>query len=110
VRLLFFGENILAMPSSISETIFREPSGRPISLVNAAGALIFASLYIYGRVVGGSSSSWLLVMILGTGVAGIAEALPERRRQAAGALRSVAIFVFLCLVVASIVAPELIVG
>ncbi|WP_188852783.1 hypothetical protein [Haloarcula argentinensis] len=98
------------MPSSISETIFSEPSGRPISLVHAAGTLIFAGLYIYGRIVGGSSGGWLLVMVLGTGIAGIAEALPERRRQTAGVLRSVAILVLLCLVVVSVVAPDFIVG
>jgi hypothetical protein len=98
------------MPSSISETLFSEPSGRPITLVHAAGALIFAGLYIYGWVVDGSPVTWLLVMVIGTGMAGIAEALPKSRRQAAGILRSVAILVFLSLVVASIVAPGSIVG
>ncbi|KAA9399870.1 hypothetical protein Har1130_01955 [Haloarcula sp. CBA1130] len=98
------------MPSSISETIFSEPSGRPITLVHAAGALIFAGLYSYGWVVDGAPGSWLLIMVLGTGLAGIAEALPASRRQTAGVLRSVAILVLLSLVVASIAAPEFIVG
>ena len=98
------------MPSSISETLFSEPSGRPITLVHAAGALIFAGLCLYGWVVDGSPVVWLLGMVIGTGMAGIAEALPASRRQTAGVLRSVAILVFLCLVVASVVAPDFIGG
>ena len=108
--LLFLDENTLAMPSSISETLFSEPSGRPITLVHAVGVLIFAGLYLYGWVVDGSPVIWLLAMVIGSGLAGTAEALPKRRRQASGILRSVAILVFLCLVVASIVAPEFILG
>ncbi|AEM58210.1 hypothetical protein HISP_13350 [Haloarcula hispanica N601] len=107
---MFLEENTSAMPSSISERIFTEPSGRPITLVHAAGALIFAGLYLYGWVVEGTPAAWLLAMVIGTGLAGTAEALPKSRHQAAGILRSVAILVFLSLVVASIVAPEFIVG
>ena len=98
------------MPSSISETVFSEPSGRPITLVHATGVLIFAGLYLYSWVVNGTPAAWLLAMVTGSGLAGTAEALPKRRRQASGILRSVAILVFFCLVVASIVAPEFILG
>ncbi|EMA11311.1 hypothetical protein SAMN05443574_10310 [Haloarcula vallismortis] len=96
------------MPSSISNAVFSEPSGPRIALVHFAGSLVFSSLYVYAWVTEGSvPHNWLLAMVVGTGLAGVAEALPKHRRQMAGVLRSVAILVFLCLVGTAIIAPDL---
>ena len=97
------------MPSSISGAVFSEPFGPRIALVHFAGLLVFSGLYAYAWVVDGSvPANWLLVMAVGTGLAGVAEALPKSRRQVAAVLRSVAILVFLCLVVAALAAPDLV--
>jgi len=96
------------MPSSISNAVFSEPSGPRIALVHFAGSLVFAGLYVSAWVTEGTApDNWLLAMVVGTGLAGVAEALPKRRRQIAGVLRSVAILVFLCLVVVTLVTPDL---
>ncbi|EMA33498.1 hypothetical protein [Haloarcula japonica] len=96
------------MPSSISDAVFSEPSGPRVALVHFAGSLVFSGLYVYAWVTDGLvPANWLLAMIVGTGLAGIAEALPKRRQQIAGVLRSVAILMFLCLVGAVFVAPDL---
>jgi hypothetical protein len=98
------------MPSTIDETVLSEPSGRPETLVHFAGSLAFASLYLYTWSVGDTDlGRWLLVMAVGAAVAGTAESLPTARRQTAGALRLVAILLLLCLVTASVVAPELVI-
>ena len=95
------------MPSTISDTVFSEPSGPRIALVHFAGSLVFSGLYVYTWITNGSAAAtWLLAMIVGTGLAGVAEALPKRKRQIAGVLRSVAILVFLCIVVAALVVPD----
>lgn len=96
------------MPSSISNAVFSEPSGPRIALVHFTGSLVFSGLYVYARVTEGSvPANWLLAMVVGTGLAGIAESLPKRRRQIAGVFRLVAILMFLCLVVAALVVPGL---
>ncbi|WP_254838679.1 hypothetical protein [Natronomonas marina] len=96
------------MPSTIDETLFGEPSGRPVSLVMFSGAVLFLGMYVfYGVLRDGSSLEWLLVMSAGNGLAGAAESLSTDRRRAAGVLRAAAIFVFLCLVGAVVLAPEL---
>lgn len=97
------------MPASISDVVFSEPSGPRIALVHFAGSLVFAGLYASAWVVEGSApANWLLAMTVGTGVAGVAEALPKSRWQVAGVLRSVAVLVFLCLVIVALVAPALV--
>ncbi|RKS81685.1 hypothetical protein BDK61_0979 [Haloarcula quadrata] len=94
------------MPSSISNTVFSEPSGPRIALIHFAGSLVFAGLYVSAWSTDGSAAAtWLLAMVVGTGLAGIAEALPKHRRQLAGVLRSIATLVFFCIVVAALVVP-----
>jgi len=99
------------MPSSINEVVFSKPSGRPTALVQFAGSLIFLGLYVYSWIEGNAdSSNWLLIMVVGSTLAGIAESLPENRRQTAGALRLAAILVLLYLIAAVIFTPEAIIG
>jgi len=97
------------MPSKIETVAFSEPSGPHHAFVMFAGALAFAGLYVYSGLAGDASASWLLVMALGNALAGVAEALPKRRRRAAGAFRVTAILVLAGLLAAIVVAPELVV-
>lgn len=99
------------MPSTIDDVVFSKPSGRSAAVLQFAGSLVFSGLYVYSWIVGtAGSSSWLLGMVVGSALAGIAESLPKDRRLTAGAFRLAAIFVLLCLLVASIFSPEFIVG
>lgn len=99
------------MPSVINDIVFSEPSGRPNTLVHFAGALIFLSVYTYAWSVGQTGPTvWLIIMTGASAVAGIAESLPTSSRQVAGILRLVVISVLLCLVVATVVAPDLVLG
>jgi hypothetical protein len=50
-----------------------------------------------------------MLMVL-FGLLGIAESLPESRRQIAGILRLTVLFLFLCLLVATVFAPGFIYG
>ncbi|QKY20774.1 hypothetical protein B4589_010440 [Halolamina sp. CBA1230] len=92
------------MPSRISEIVFSEPSGRLHSIVMFASAVLFLGLY--GYVHADTSAEWLLVMAAGNVLSGVAESLPADRRRAAGAFRIAAVSVFLCLLIAMVVAPE----
>jgi hypothetical protein len=98
------------MPSIISEVVFSEPSGRPTSLVQFAGSLAFVALYVYTGVLNDVASEWLLVMATGTGLSGVAEALPKGRRRLAGLVRTAAMLVFAGLIVTIALSPEFIVG
>ncbi|WP_336336700.1 hypothetical protein [Haloarcula brevis] len=99
------------MVASIRDIVFSEPSGPRIALVHFAGSLVFAGLYASAWLAEGTApANWLLAMAVGTGLAGVAESLPKRRRQVAGVLRAVALLVFLCLVVAALAAPDLVSG
>jgi hypothetical protein len=96
------------MPSLLSDTLFSEPSGRGHSIVMFASALVFLGLY--GYVHADTSAAWLLVMAGGNVLSGVAESLPADRRRAAGAFRIAAVSLLLCLVIAMVVAPDLVVG
>jgi hypothetical protein len=110
-RYLCLEGDTRTMPSVLSDLVFDEPSGRPNALVQFAGAVAFLGLYGYSRVVGNADpSDWLLVMALGATLAGVAESLPKDRHLAAGVLRLAAILVLSCLLVASVLAPEVVVG
>ncbi|WP_226007549.1 hypothetical protein [Natrinema salinisoli] len=99
------------MPSTISEVVFSKPSGRSTAILQFAGSLIFLGLYVYSRTVGNAgSSSWLLIMVIGSALAGIAESLPKNRRLTAGLFRLAAVLVLLCLLAASVFRPEFIIG
>lgn len=96
------------MPSVVTEVLFSEPSGRPQTLVQFSGALVFLGLYAYAWSVGDAASSgWLLGMAVGATLSGVAEALPKRHRQGAGVLRIAAILVFGTVLVATVFLPEL---
>ncbi|TQR22559.1 hypothetical protein C9J85_10885 [Haloferax sp. wsp5] len=74
------------MPSSISNTVFSEPSGPRLHSSTTLVA-VFAGLYVSAWSTDGSAAAtWLLAMVVGTGLAGIAEACLHRR-QLAGVLR-----------------------
>ncbi|WP_277554827.1 hypothetical protein [Halobaculum limi] len=95
------------MPSIIDKTVFSEPSGQPIGAIQLCAALIFSGIYGYAMFVENATlGSWLLFMIAGSALSGIAESLPKNRRQAAGVLRLTGIFVLLCLIVAVFFVPE----
>ncbi|MFC7251810.1 hypothetical protein ACFQJ5_19460 [Halomicroarcula sp. GCM10025324] len=99
------------MPSFIKQIIFSEPSGRPNSLVQFTASFVFLGIYLYYWAGGhGNSVSWILVMMIGSALSGIAESLPKDQQRAAGILRGTAVTVFLCLLAATVFAPEFIVG
>jgi len=99
------------MPSIIDETLFSEPSGRPFALVQLCGALLLSGVYAYYTLVENATpGSFLLFLIAGTALSGIAESLPKLRRQAAGVLRLAAIVVLVTLLAVIAVAPELLTG
>jgi len=103
-------ESCRLMPSVVSEFVFSEPSGRPQSLVQFSGALVFLSLYAYAWTVGNAASSlWLLGMVVGTTLSGTAEALPNRYRRVAGVLRLAAILVIVIVLAATVIVPELVI-
>ncbi|RDZ44942.1 hypothetical protein C5B91_08645 [Haloferax sp. Atlit-10N] len=96
------------MPSIVNETVFSEPSGGLFPVVQLCGALVFSGLYWQYAVVEQSlSGGWLLFMIAGTALSGLAESLPKHRRRAAGVLRVAAILVLTCLLAILFLAPEL---
>lgn len=99
------------MPSRVGEAVLGEPSGRRHAGAVFAGALVPASPYAYSETVGGpSSNGWLLSMVVGSALSGVAESLPAERRRAAGALRATATPVLAGPLAPSVVAPDLIVG
>src|SRR6056297_2004624 len=99
------------MPSFINQIIFSEPAGRPNSLIQFTASLVFLGIYIYAWTGGnGDSSSWILVMMFGSALSGIAESLPKDQQRSAGILRATAVTVLLCLLAATVFAPEFIVG
>lgn len=99
------------MPSSLTDAVFSEPSGRPNTLVQFGGALVFSGLYVYyGLLRNGTPGSWLLVVALGSTLSGVAESLPAPRRRAAGVLRLTALLILTALLVTTLLAPELVVG
>jgi hypothetical protein len=96
------------MPSRIRETVFSEPSGRLHSIVMFASAIFFVGFYAYTHA--DTAAAWLLVMAAGNALSGVAESLPADRRRAAGAFRIAAVSVLLCLLIAMVVAPDLVFG
>ena len=85
----------------ISEVLFNEPQGRRIALFQFGMSLIFVCIFVYAWSVGNAGETrWLLFLVVGTALSGIAESLPENRRQAAGVFRLAGILVLLILVTA----------
>lgn len=85
----------------ISEVLFNEPQGRPMALFQFGVSLTFLCMFVYAWSVGDAGETrWLLFIIVGTALSGIAESLPETQLQAVGVLRFAAILVLLCVVAA----------
>ncbi|WP_424003053.1 hypothetical protein ACOZ4I_03435 [Haloarcula salina] len=98
------------MPSTISDALFSEPSGRRHAAVMFAGALALGLLYAYSALVGDAASVAVLFLLAGAALSGVAEILPSDRRVAAGVLRLTGILVLVCLLALVAVAPELVAG
>lgn len=98
------------MPSIVTDLLYNEPSGRPITLVHFGTAVVWLGMFAYARTGGTGPSAWYLVMAVGTGLAGVAESLPTDRRRAAGVVRSVAILLLLGLVAGAVLRPSFVVG
>lgn len=99
------------MPSAVDDLLFNEPQGRRQAAIMFGSAIAFAGLYLYYVALGeGPLVPWLVPMVVGTFLAGVAESLPTDRRRAAGVLRLAAILVLLALVVVMIFSPDLLFG
>ncbi|RLM49501.1 hypothetical protein [Halorubrum sp. Atlit-28R] len=97
------------MPSLVDQTLFSEPSGRPLGLVFLCGALLLAGQQGYYVMVEGATPFFaVLFVIVGMALSGVAESLPEPRRRAAGVLRLTALTVLVSLLVIGLFAPDLI--
>ena len=94
------------MLSRVRNALFREPSGRPQTLVMFSGAVVLSGLAGYGYIVGGTTLIGSLTMAVGFALSGVAEALPAGRRRTAGGLRIAAIVLMLSLIVGVAFAPE----
>jgi len=96
------------MPSTIKKLVFNEPAGRPMSLFCFGIAVAFLSLYVFFKWVLGSEDLLLLPLVMGVGyvLQGIAESRPESKRQTAGVLRLMAMFVYLSVIVGLVFVPE----
>ena len=97
------------MLSRVRNALFREPSGRPETLVMFSGAVVLSGLAGYAYVAGGTRLVWTVVMAVGFALAGVAEALPTGRRRAAGGLRIAATVLMLSLIGVVAFAPEYVV-
>jgi hypothetical protein len=85
----------------VSEVLFNEPQGRRIALFQLGLSLTFLCMFVYTWSVGDAGETqWLLFLIVGTALSGIAESLPETQVQAVGVLRFTAVLVLLCVVAA----------
>ncbi len=57
-------------------------------------SLTFLCMFAYTASIGGADDArWVLFLVVGLALSGLAESLPKNRRQVAGVLRFVAIFV-----------------
>jgi len=99
------------MVPNISEMLFNEPQGRRIGLFQFGLSLTFLCMFVYAWSVGDAGETrWLLFMIVGTALSGIAESLPETQIQAVGVLRFTASLVLLCVVAAPFLGLRFIIG
>ncbi|GCF16083.1 hypothetical protein GCM10009021_23130 [Halarchaeum nitratireducens] len=99
------------MVPNISEVLFNEPQGRRIGLFQFGLSLTFLCMFAYAWSVGDAGETrWLLFMIVGTALSGIAESLPETQLQAVGVLRFTAGLVLLCVVAAPFLGLGFIIG
>jgi hypothetical protein len=95
----------------ISDVLFNEPQGRPNSLVQFGASLSFFCIFVYFSSVGSAEEFlWILFLIVGAALSGIAESLPKAQRRAAGLLRLTAILVLVCVLAIMFLAPEYVIG
>ena len=95
----------------ISETLFSEPHGRPLSLFQFGVSLIFLCMFAYTASIGGAGDgTWVLFLVVGPALSGLAESLPKNRQQTAGVLRFAAILVLGILVAAPFIGFRHIIG
>ena len=97
------------MVPHIPDALVSEPNGRPISLVWFGSLFVYLCAFVYFSSVG-SVGEFLFIpfLIVGTALSGIADSMPESRRQAAGVLRLTALVVLVSMIVITIVTPELV--
>lgn len=94
------------MPALLDETLFSEPSGRPVALVQLCGALLLSGVYGYTTIVENHTPDRvLLFLISGMALSGVAESLPTPRRRTAGVLRLLAVLVLVGFLALGAVAP-----
>jgi hypothetical protein len=100
------------MPSTIRKRVFNEPMGRPESLFYFSMAAASLSLYVYFKWILGSADPLFFPLVMGVGFAlqGSAESCSESRRQTAGVLRLMAMLVYLCGLVVTVLIPEFLFG
>lgn len=99
------------MPSIITDVLFSEPSGRPNALIQFSGAVVFLLTYLYFSLPRNStSSSWLLVLVAGFTLSGVAESLPKHRRKTAGVLRLTTMLLLAGFLGATLITPESVIG
>jgi hypothetical protein len=86
------------MPSLVDDTLFSEPSGRGVALVHFGSATVFTLILIRSWLRDSPLTNyWLVFMIVGVTLAGVAEALPSERTRTAGILRLAGIGTIVCL-------------
>ena len=99
------------MPSFNNQIVFSDPAGRANSVIQFTAPLVFFGMYLYAWNGGnGDSSSWLLVMMVGSALSAIAESLSKEHQLTAGILRTIAVTVLLCLLATTLSAAEFVVG
>lgn len=95
----------------ISDVLFNEPQGRSVAIVQFGASLIFLCMFVYAWSVDDAGKFlWILFLIVGSALSGIAESLPENRRQAAGILRFAGILVLLLLLLSGFLRPDFLIG
>jgi hypothetical protein len=78
-----------------------------MALIQFGLSLTFSCMFVYAWSVGDAGETrWLLFMIVGTALSGIAESLPETQLRAVGVLRFAAVLVLLCVVAAPFLGLE----
>jgi hypothetical protein len=94
------------MRNTVAEGLFREPSGRPMSLIGLGAGLLFGSQFLY---YGLQSGEWMLFtigMAIGFAIQGLAEALPNGYHRPAGALRVTALVYWVSFLLVVLLVPE----
>ncbi|MFC5369162.1 hypothetical protein [Salinirubrum litoreum] len=96
------------MPSLVDETLFSDPSGPGVALVHFGSAVAFTLILARSWFRGAPFTNyWLVFMVAGTALAGVAEALPSDWNRTAGFFRLAGIFTLASLLCLLVFTPEL---